>query len=566
MQWTIRKRLYLENVSSGSSLFQERCHQAHCTVPRPVAEILRHRPQLLAPAVTAFYTRDAIDVKACNKMHSFPLGDADQDFVTVPVKFTQCLYAQLRQQRMHLPKIWQRYVPPEEEQQGTGSWLNGMKLTCGFEILVARGPAYHLFQARTHNGVESFLENQKQHFSKKMLRNFPEVHQSQARQDALSFYGSAFDKIVHQGYSTSAAQPIVDEKGRFYKRLLPCPNISNTEWLRIIQRNCVKYDLLVYDLLYPELEYGLSEKSCPQLASRRSDFGEMSNQTTVEDDDQWLQEGAQRLEQLLNDREKEMKMISGDGQQHNTTDDMDGVGTARAVIDEMNSFVNRMSGYEGISNQDFKENDEDNDNDQHDTGSSPPANERNQTSRLGAHPDIPQLSKQLSKIYSKVDYSKLQTNHREDDSEWEANSCRSQTTPRYCRRRNLAEDLHLKETMHSIFESMDTELGTTTMKESFSKVSEGSFTDETNANFNLVKNLARSVGNQAGLAGPASNMLQDMGITPPADWFSGRVADEDESEQADESYDPSSERPQHGSPDAADDIPESLKRRLELLD
>ena len=38
---------------------------------------------------------------------------------------------------------------------------------------------------------------------------------------------------------------------------------------------------------------------------------------------------------------------------------------------------------------------------------------------------------------------------------------------------------------------------------------------------NLLCGLMESVGSQAGAAGPVSNLLGDMGVTPPVQWFHG---------------------------------------------
>ena len=47
-------------------------HHARCRVPAAVAHILRRDPQLVSPAVEAFYARDAAGMKAAARMVHFP--------------------------------------------------------------------------------------------------------------------------------------------------------------------------------------------------------------------------------------------------------------------------------------------------------------------------------------------------------------------------------------------------------------------------------------------------------------------------------------------------------------
>lgn len=51
---------------------QASLHHAHCYVPAGVAAVLSRRPDLVAPAVSAFYLRDPIDLQACRTFQNFP--------------------------------------------------------------------------------------------------------------------------------------------------------------------------------------------------------------------------------------------------------------------------------------------------------------------------------------------------------------------------------------------------------------------------------------------------------------------------------------------------------------
>lgn len=46
-------------------------HRAHCFVPAGIVTVLSQRPDLLAPAVSAFYLRDPLDLQACRTFRTF---------------------------------------------------------------------------------------------------------------------------------------------------------------------------------------------------------------------------------------------------------------------------------------------------------------------------------------------------------------------------------------------------------------------------------------------------------------------------------------------------------------
>ncbi|XP_029465039.1 protein ecdysoneless homolog isoform X2 [Rhinatrema bivittatum] len=82
-------------ISGYPEKIQHFLHRAYCYLPVSIVAILKERPQLVAPAVQAFYLRDPIDLKACVTFHNFPPEPRVLSLVT----FTKCLYAQLMQQR-----------------------------------------------------------------------------------------------------------------------------------------------------------------------------------------------------------------------------------------------------------------------------------------------------------------------------------------------------------------------------------------------------------------------------------------------------------------------------------
>lgn len=122
----------------------------HCslvTIPRKLAYVIHDRPKAIAPAVEAFYLRDP---KALKPLLTDPpsreLEFPPVDLVTVSVRFTKVLFAQLRSQRFEPPPpAWAELLPPLPSESDVGAEPHsaraqlemGMKVTTGFELLAA---------------------------------------------------------------------------------------------------------------------------------------------------------------------------------------------------------------------------------------------------------------------------------------------------------------------------------------------------------------------------------------------------------------------------------------------
>ncbi|KAI1814126.1 SGT1-domain-containing protein [Poronia punctata] len=122
---------------------QSSLHHSVITIPRKLAYILHEQPAAIAPAIEAFYLRDPIALKPL--MASSPsLHFLPSDLVTVSVKFTKVLFAQVRSQRFETPPLWAGLVKSFDEMVGSRSEEErkianrlelGMKVTSGFELL-----------------------------------------------------------------------------------------------------------------------------------------------------------------------------------------------------------------------------------------------------------------------------------------------------------------------------------------------------------------------------------------------------------------------------------------------
>lgn len=123
-------------------------HHSLITIPRRLASILHALPKSIAPAMEAFYLRDALALQPILSQSS-TLTFPPQDLVTVSVRFSKVLYAQLRSQRFETPQRWQpalpKSFPSDPEARGNDEETRrleaGMKLTCGFEMLAAKAEA-----------------------------------------------------------------------------------------------------------------------------------------------------------------------------------------------------------------------------------------------------------------------------------------------------------------------------------------------------------------------------------------------------------------------------------------
>ncbi|KAK0611147.1 SGT1 protein-domain-containing protein [Immersiella caudata] len=122
-------------------------HHSLATIPRKLACILHARPKAIAPATEAFYLRDPLSLRPLLSA-SGPLLFPPQDLITISMRFTRVLYAQLKSQRFEPPPVWSSLLEAAETEVASAtkdapkklSRLElGMKVTTGFEILAKNG-------------------------------------------------------------------------------------------------------------------------------------------------------------------------------------------------------------------------------------------------------------------------------------------------------------------------------------------------------------------------------------------------------------------------------------------
>lgn len=133
---------------------KDNLHRANLFIPASIAAILKHKPNLIAPAVQAFCNRDRVDLNACRAMKYFP----PENRVMSQVTFTKCLYAMLNHSK-YVPDKRTGWNLPIVNSSLYKSHILGVKIACGFEILVSQ--AKPSADIHSDKGWHVFLESLK---------------------------------------------------------------------------------------------------------------------------------------------------------------------------------------------------------------------------------------------------------------------------------------------------------------------------------------------------------------------------------------------------------------------
>ena len=112
-------------------------HSALVTIPRKVAFLLHLKPAYVSPAVETFYIRDPIALRPLQSQDTTKLNFVPDDLVTVSIKFTKVGYAQLKSQDFEPPAVWKEKLPKDKTSKAYDRAEVGMKLACGFEMLLS---------------------------------------------------------------------------------------------------------------------------------------------------------------------------------------------------------------------------------------------------------------------------------------------------------------------------------------------------------------------------------------------------------------------------------------------
>ncbi|XP_077352292.1 protein ecdysoneless homolog [Festucalex cinctus] len=444
-------------------------HRAQCFVPAGVAMVLAQRPDLVAPAVSAFYLRDPVDLQACRNFKNFPPDTR----VLSSVTFTRCLYAQLQQQKF-IPDRRSGFTMPARSDPRYKAHELGMKLAHGFEILCSkcRLPSLEDDSSVSCNPRwKGFLQSLK---SNGYFRG--EIEGSARFRQLMTSAENFFKQSVAS--KSSEMSP-----GEEVLQLLSSCGPNNMEELR------------------------KQEAQLPQ-----------------EDSDDWLNVTAQDLERMLEERsgtrpepvahEEDAKSSGTEGDRSTQTEDREEGEEAGyslvGVSQRMRKFLNTKSSF---------------------LGAELPWN--SPCNNPFAY-DVPTLVKELDRILDTSDVETLDSDDL-DEEEWEGVGAEDEDIveePSGSTEMNGMEDL---DTLKGYMNQMDQELMNTHIGQSFNQTTSSSAqapateglpspaaeTDDAeeiqplDIDLNLVTNLMESLSCQEGLAGPASNLLQTLGIHLP---------------------------------------------------
>ncbi|KAM9726789.1 protein ecdysoneless homolog [Menidia menidia] len=453
-------------------------HRAHCFIPAGIASVLAQRPDLVAPAVSAFYLRDPVDLQACRRFSTF---SPDTKVLTL-VTFTRCLYAQLQQQNFTPDQKSGFNLPPRSHPQYKAHDL-GMKLAHGFEILCSkcRLPS-------SEPGEPVSCNPQWKGFIESLKRNG-------------YFRGELEGSALYKELLKSAEN--------FFKQSVATETSTLSPGEEVLQ------------LLH----------TCSPLSVE--ELKKLESQLPQEDSDSWLDVTAQDLEQLLLERSGGRADVSvktsstskqtqdvaeaekqGEEMEKNKREEEAGFSLI-AVSQGMKNFLNAMSSHEGAEL---------------------PWSSAAQPFSFDPDSMASALDRLLGSKNEELDSDDLDDDDDDDEEDEEESEEREgdSSVPAETRGADALEDLR------TYMDHMDQELMSTNVGQSFSQKNHSkvdkSFShhpegdgltkeegvEETeeeiqplDVDVNLVSNLLESLSCQAGLAGPASNLLQSLGIHLP---------------------------------------------------
>ncbi|KAA6422714.1 MAG: SGT1 isoform 1 [Trebouxia sp. A1-2] len=277
-------------------------HRARCLLPAKIAHVLQHKPQLVSPAVQTFHYRDVQDMRAAAKLAHFQ----PQDLVTVIVSFNRALYAQLAQQQFQPPRGYPLPAPNNPTFKAANL---GMKLTCGFEMVMAK------YTSESSCGTSSTFQGSVQ-LDASALKGNPQW---------AAFKASLAKNGYFRGNIPGSAQ---------YKELL-------AEAVQAYAQS-EAYQQSVNAAPGP----GEAIAAILQQPVDRDQFKD-----GPEDDDSWMTGGAADLEAELAQRQKELegnmaKRAKRSAQGLDPTESAAEFDPSK-MVSKLNAFVNQTSGHEG---------------------------------------------------------------------------------------------------------------------------------------------------------------------------------------------------------------------------
>ncbi|CAM8881615.1 unnamed protein product [Rhodiola kirilowii] len=428
-------------------------HHVRVRVPLSVAQVLKHEPCLISLAVEGFYDRDIDTMKYAAKMERFLPKGKGEELVLVWVKMSRAMYAQLLQQTFQAPKCYP--MPPRTDGAAYAEAELGMKIACGFEMM---------YQSRRKGGMEG------------------------------------------KGSSWDAFRESLESSG-YFEGLLP----GSQEYKRLMENAEAYYR---NSSLFSRASEMMSApvRRIDEILAMPCSLNDFSSlEVPPSDEDSWLYNGEDELNAALLEREKEMELYNKENKKKEKSKDPQEEGTSGSANDfdlgniakTMQAFVEKVSTYKGAEVPEKRNDDE-------------------------VDFDVDRFMKDMESVMGNT------SNTQDDVEDGSSSDIDFDDSDE-----DIEEDIKEEEKdsfMQSYSDALNDELKTTTLEKSFiradhypeiannNKAMSSNQTEDMDVDFtpvdvdvNLVKSILDSISSQQGLPGPASNLLELMGIQLPPD-------------------------------------------------
>lgn len=192
------------------SQIAESMHTTKITLPRKLAYVLKRIPAAISPAASAFFSSDYAsnrrnpDSPLVAPKPFFP----PEDFVTTSVKFTRIGYAQLKGQDVPDLEAWKDAytAPPRPHSKTTERYETGMKVTQGFELLLADARQQYSRVVREMRLIFEDIDTGDDKLpTDEELATWPDIEEDEAWLD-VDFEAMERELSGHRGNATDAAE------------------------------------------------------------------------------------------------------------------------------------------------------------------------------------------------------------------------------------------------------------------------------------------------------------------------------------------------------------------------